>query len=545
MIKIALAVPWCPWIQERVESMKRLRAALDVDPVRECGPCYNYREFTDRAPNDQWSEQVWTWLSETDAEWCLQIQEDALVAPDFLAALDAFLVALPPDADVVGLQVPHLAAPALAEEGLRRFTTADMLIGVGYVIRRTALVEFLSWRAELKDGWRTAGPKGTPAITEDTMLGVWAMSTERPIWHPIPTLLDHDISIPSTYGHNASTGRSSVVRWDHAKKYAKPGFLAAWTPRALEDPDFWRGDAGRVDPVRHLGRFYDVTPRLAREWIPGFDGPKYRAAVADNGERQLRRLAYAQRARADWRPKAKILVATPTLGRTSPEYVAGMLSVVRLFECDVAHGFDLLDSWQWNQDLVRVRSRFVRAFLEETDATHLFFVDSDVGVSGRALLGMLQSGHDVVMAPYPKRDAIPYQYAVGHMPGTDGRLDTHGCLEIAWGPLGCCLISRTAAQSMTDRFREIYDAANGDRGLSFIDSVRGVEHETVALFQLMSSPGPRGPLLRSEDQSFCFRAAQSGYQPRLYLGPGSPVNHSGEHLYRGAIEHFGLHRIEE
>jgi len=68
---------------------------------------------------------------------------------------------------------------------------------------------------------------------------------------------------------------------------------------------------------------------------------------------------------------------------------------------------------QWiGEDLVRVRCRALRFFLEETDCTHLLFWDADVGGSdptgeraccALALMGMLAEDVDVICAPYPRK----------------------------------------------------------------------------------------------------------------------------------------------
>jgi hypothetical protein len=74
--------------------------------------------FTERVPNPVWSEAMWRWSAETTAEWCLFLQDDASVAPNFWPILRAILNALPEDADVLGLQITHPACPNLAEEGV-------------------------------------------------------------------------------------------------------------------------------------------------------------------------------------------------------------------------------------------------------------------------------------------------------------------------------------------------------------------------------------------------------------------------------------------
>lgn len=108
-VSIALAVPWCPWIPERVASMDRLCTSLGI--VRSdagwgapaSSGVEQYREFTDKASNDVWSEKVFDFLAEAGTDWCMQIQEDALVPANFWAVVQAILKAVPADIEIVGL----------------------------------------------------------------------------------------------------------------------------------------------------------------------------------------------------------------------------------------------------------------------------------------------------------------------------------------------------------------------------------------------------------------------------------------------------------
>lgn len=633
VITFSLAISHTPWIEERVRSVHRLLEELgvlayeDEDPDTgsliahglTCPDAIDVRLVSDRAPNDQWSERMWKRSAETDATHCLFLQDDVEVAPRFWAALRA-IVETRPD-DIIGLEVAHPIARPLAGEDVRLFTTADMLVGPGYVIPRDVLVEFLIWRAEkLRDGWRTAAG-GKPAITEDTMIGVFALTTGRRIVHPIPTIIDHDTSIPSTYGNDWHTNRRPHVTWKHAAAHEH-----AWDDECtdLEGPGFWQGRFKRIpvrapdgtplgyqratntDPaviaagarVPHVGRFYDATPEIARRWVDGFGEREYRAARADRGDREKRRLMHARAAQhVGGEAKARILVCTPTRGGVHPEYSASMLQLVQLVQLDFEHGIEILDSWQWHEDVVRVRSRFVRAALE-TDATHVHFRDSDVGAHPVALLGMLAADRGIVAAPYPRRDSITwprleaaarqgarpleafaYAYPIG-LRGGSIDADASECAEVDWMPLGFSLLRRDALERMVDH----YDALDRDRvdmeylrvecveqnygdvtcnrkeiaraldelarwrkgamGLRYVDQIDGRDVETVGLFQLMTRASDRSDLARmwGEDQSFCFRARDIGIPVWCYLGRGSPVDHYGEHRYRGHLEALGLTR---
>lgn len=622
---MSLAISHTPWIPARVESLKRLRGQLKIGAMTmpEVLVDDGYLEMTDRVANDVWSERMWRWAVQTSAEHCLFLQDDVEVCPRFWTALRALLEAVPDQ--VIGLEVAHPVARVLAtaEPPSRLFTTSDMLIGPGYVLPRALLREFLEWRrTKLKAGW-------IGQLHEDTMIGLWCAVTGRRIYHPIPTLIDHDLTLDSTYGNDAHANRRPHVTW---KDGAANGH--AWDPDCtdLEAPGFWKGMFQRIpyltpegtpagykrarsmDPavmaagarVPHLGCYYGTVMRgdtwnTARRWVEGITERELLHLRQDTGDREKRRLAYGVRARADWTGKARIIVCTPTRGGTHPIYTASMTSLVSLFEADVDHGLELLETWRWSDDVVRVRSRFLAA-ARETDATHVHFRDADVAAAPECLVGMLRADRDIVAAPYPRRDAIDwtrlvtaiaggdprpieavaYAYPVSPLPGTRFPLtvDTAECVEVAGMPLGCALIRRECFEAMIDHYdaldrqrvdlakvrRAFVDSAPaggpellelahamadelerwraGHMGLRFMDLDRGQLRETVALFQLLGGRGAEGASpLASEDASFCARWRDMGGKVWMYLGPGSPVDHAGEHVYHGRVEAFGLQRL--
>ena len=67
-------------------DMVKLRQLLDTD-----GKADFYREFTERAANSVWSEQLWNWQFETGADWGVEIQDDVQIPKFFWpgAACDA------------------------------------------------------------------------------------------------------------------------------------------------------------------------------------------------------------------------------------------------------------------------------------------------------------------------------------------------------------------------------------------------------------------------------------------------------------------------
>jgi hypothetical protein len=230
---ICLAIPHTPWIPERVTTLANLTKTIAAHAP--------FRLFTEREPNWSWSPKLWKWGVQTGCDYLLQLQDDTIVDPEFWAKLDKLIEAVPDQ--IIGLQTAHPVSRYLYQRGDSWCTTSDGLIGVGYLLPRKILMNFLEWRDTLH-------ATAVKAITEDTLIDVYCLVTGRKVWHPIPTIIDHDVSIPSTYGNDGHALRRpevSTLKGDKASS--------------------WKLDG----PPAHLGHFYGgTTHRLAQQWIEGF-----------------------------------------------------------------------------------------------------------------------------------------------------------------------------------------------------------------------------------------------------------------------------------
>ena len=223
MKTIALGIPHCSWLAERVATLDRLLTQLG-----EKGD--HFRLFTDREPNWSWSPKLWGWALETGADYLLQLQDDAIVCHTFWTDLHAMLDEHPDQ--IIGLETAHPLARFLYEQDYRWCTTADGLIGVGYVLPRAVLDEFMKWRASLPEG-------ATKRITEDTLIGLFAYVTGRKIYHPIPTIIDHDVTVRSVYNNDAHPNRRPSV-----------SKCLGDEPETVRERKWW---------IPHLGCFYGMT----------------------------------------------------------------------------------------------------------------------------------------------------------------------------------------------------------------------------------------------------------------------------------------------
>ena len=602
-IRLALAIPHASWIPERVQSMARLRAALLASPVpslQDDSGANRIAVFADREPPHVWNEKLMRWALATDATHLLQLQDDAIPAPCFWAAARAMVEVHP--TQVLGLHTASPFARGYAEEAdasgdtVRWVTTTDWLVGTGWIAPVDAIARYLRWRAE------DLAPSAVGDVSEEALFGLFCMATRRRIFHPIPAIIDHDVSLASTFGRDGNPFRRPSVLWDQGPSYGH-----AWHEVDLEAPDFWRGLFRRVplsdptgdgyahaynqDPdavelsVRHIGRYYDDRAILVAERsVKGWGPADTLRARSDTGDREKRRMVAARRGRALRKGSTdRVLICSPRRGGLHPEYATGVERLIRLVEVDVTGAWELLDVWRWHEDVARVRSRFVQA-ARLTDCTVIHWLDTDVSASPKALLGMLRSGHELVGTPYPRRDRINFESIAAGGPGPPearayqyplgrpaGPIDEWNCAPVAWIPMGCAILRRSAFERMIGHYESLPEPVDldqvshldgvgpdelrsrlervveelrrwrrGHEGLRFFDGFVYSKEKiaTVALFQLLIRDGR----LWGEDQSFCLRAADLGVQSYAYFGPGSPATHWGEHAYQGRIEHFGLTR---
>jgi hypothetical protein len=211
MTSISLAVPHTPWIPARVESMQRVREFTGGWP-------WAFRVFDERATNKEWPRTMWRWLVSTDSEWCLTVQDDTLAPAYFRHALLAMLPHVGANA-VLGLSAVHPIGPEIARQGGRWYRTRSWCVGWGYAMRRNDLAEFLMWMG--------ARPQLVATCNEDDLLNRWVGETGRTTWHPVPSILDHDTSIESTYENDSHVHRRSTVTWRD------------YQSGSLTDRDFW------------------------------------------------------------------------------------------------------------------------------------------------------------------------------------------------------------------------------------------------------------------------------------------------------------------
>lgn len=247
---------------------------------------------------------------------------------------------------------------------------------------------------------------------------------------------------------------------------------------------------------------------------------------------------------------ASLMVATPLYGGAEADYLRSVVGLVGAAErAGVACAF----AWLSNNAVIdRARNALAAAFLQ-SDATHLVFIDGDIGFDPDQLVSLvagMQADETlaVVGAPCPKRrvnwplvaSAAAKGLAAGNPaalerfagvftldlvdPKGEFRLDQP--IELTRVGTGLMVIRRDVIETLCERHAELrYTPDQLDR-----ESGLAGEHLT-ALFAPLIDPGT-GHLL-SDDYAFCHRVRAAGF--RLWLAPWMRTTHTGPARFGGAL----------
>jgi hypothetical protein len=168
------------------------------------------------------------------------------------------------------------------------------------------------------------------------------------------------------------------------------------------------------------------------------------------------------------------------------------------------------------------RNIMLTSWYDNSDASHLLFVDSDMGFSPQLILDMLSFGEPLVGALYSKK-AIPTQWAASGM-GTDYAERRGDFMKLAGIGMGVCLIKREVVTKMLDKFPELSDSR-----IEFHAARTLLSKRIIRAFDSFDNPDDRTHGRMSEDLSFCCRWRQCGGD--VWAAIGHDIEHVGDYSY--------------
>lgn len=215
----------------------------------------------------------------------------------------------------------------------------------------------------------------------------------------------------------------------------------------------------------------------------------------------------------------RIMVGTPMYGGLCHDaYLHGMMSATRGFS---DRGIQLGVITLRNESLIqRARNKIAAAFLA-SDASHLVFIDADIGFTGESLLRLLAHDRPIMAGVYRKKTLDSVDFAMNMIPTDDGRGECDpktGAVRMLHVATGFLAIKREVIQAMYDARPDLhYRLHEGEDG-------PGAWRDLCHLwFDCFIDPVTRAYV--SEDYGFCMRAAELGFES--WMDPGIILEHHG------------------
>jgi hypothetical protein len=237
-----------------------------------------------------------------------------------------------------------------------------------------------------------------------------------------------------------------------------------------------------------------------------------------------------------------IMVATPCYGGQLT--VAYITSALALQRACAARDIEINFNFRHGEALItRARADMTAEFLLSS-ATHLIFIDADIGFAPEQVFRLLAFDADVTAAAYPLKridweklqrlaqagrtdlETAVLDYVI--YPETKGPMQAHNdFVRVRYTGTGFLMIRRAALLRMCEAHPELrYKAAQREADLLREDSYR------YALFECMIEP--ETGLYLSEDYAFCRRWTELG--GAIWLDIRSKLTHYGPNAFRGDLE---------
>ena len=247
-----------------------------------------------------------------------------------------------------------------------------------------------------------------------------------------------------------------------------------------------------------------------------------------------------------------IFIATPCYGGQlgEPYFRSMMRLAIMCSKYDIPYTVSTLA----NESLItRGRNTLVSFFMENKDATHLFFVDADIEFEPEDMLRMVAYDKPVIVGAYPKK-AVNWESIIGaaraNLNETAQTIEGHSSNYVVnFDFIKDNQGNKTPQVQIQDNLVKLKDAGTGfmcikkeviqqmfdaHPDLSYANDInvdQKFEKHMYALFDCIIDPESRRYL--SEDYTFCRRWQELGGD--VWLDPRTALNHVGHYTFRGNI----------
>jgi hypothetical protein len=240
-------------------------------------------------------------------------------------------------------------------------------------------------------------------------------------------------------------------------------------------------------------------------------------------------------------PAINLVVATPCFGgQISVLYATSLFKLQKALR--TYSGVNLKVLFKDGDALItRARASLVSQFLDDPGATHLLFIDADIGFEPDQVLRLVQCGAPMCAAVYPVKRidwgkvrktietarpnpaaaALKYVFEVDD---PDAVISKAGFVQVRYAGTGFLMIRREAIEAMCARYPQLQYKRDHS-----IDAATASDHR-FALFENMIAED--GTYL-SEDFAFCKRWTDMGGE--IWADLDSKLSHVGPMTFRGDL----------
>lgn len=226
----------------------------------------------------------------------------------------------------------------------------------------------------------------------------------------------------------------------------------------------------------------------------------------------------------DYLRKCHVQVALPMYGGMCFESVMVGMVKFALYCSKIGMHFSM-DTMVNESLITRGRNNLVAKFMENQTATHLLWIDSDIGFEPEQIFQLLMHDKDVVGGLYPKK-TLPIDFVVNvekESVGEDGRIATQGALiPVSRTGTGFMLIKRHVFDKMFAAYPQLKFTGNIGLDIKY-------DPFMYALFDTAIDPETLEYL--SEDYVFCKRWKELGGE--IWADSSIRLAHSGFFKFPG------------
>jgi hypothetical protein len=239
--------------------------------------------------------------------------------------------------------------------------------------------------------------------------------------------------------------------------------------------------------------------------------------------------------------KVNLVIATPCFGgQISVRYASSVFKLQNMVRRYADFNLKLLFR-DGDALITRARASLISQFLEDADATHLLFIDADIGFEPDQVIRLLQCGAEMCAAIYPVKridwdkvkstietarpnpSAAALQY-VFEVDDPDAVTEQAGFVKVRYAGTGFLMIRRSALERMCARYPQLRYRRDHSADAATASDNR------FALFECMIAED--GTYL-SEDFAFCRRWIDMGGE--IWADVKSKLDHIGPMAFCGDL----------